>query len=229
MRSRRGVVTEDSVVTPDRGRDGGHRFWGHCETCRRATSPWDDEYISWAWTLAGVLLESPEKGRRAGVSGEFAEARPGRFIRAALAGMTAVAEGLVDSHPELVESLRTGRPGVPTGALRFIAAVTPPEERSYVGGVHGGLQVAIPLAHDAVPVVAEYRSDPLPSAVIHHPPLSLLLVDEVVADRFPHMDCTQWLTMGIEESVHDFRLTLPAVRLTAPDLAGPDAFDAAVV
>lgn len=124
-RSRRFVVNEANEMTLDNGRDGGIRIWGHCEACRSATSLWDDEYIKWANCLVAPLVSSPRLGQRSSLSGTFTDARPGRFVRAALSGMTSLAEGLLDSHPDLVGVVRAGQPWTSADDMRFLAAVTP--------------------------------------------------------------------------------------------------------
>ena len=91
------MYNEDNELVQDRGRDGGFTVWAHCEDCRRETSPWDDEYIRWARHLGYAIYSFPFKGQREALVGTMMSARPGRFARAALAGMTAVA-GALSTH-----------------------------------------------------------------------------------------------------------------------------------
>ena len=93
-----GGTTAGNRLAHGRPRLGGASLYAHCEPCRAATSPWDDEYIRWAYTFAGNLLHSQWKGERTHIEGKLNEVRPGRFIRSALAGMTALTPKLIDSH-----------------------------------------------------------------------------------------------------------------------------------
>lgn len=226
-RVRRSVVNEDNELVLDRGRDGGFSVWGHCEECRAATSPWDDEYIAWARQLAPVIVSSTYEGQRSHLAGTFERARPGRFAHAAVAGMTAIAEGLIDSHPEFVEALRAGVPLEPTGSLRLLAGVVSLSESPDSGGGHGGVVIASPLT--GPPSIGPVAMRPTISAYIHHFPFSLVLVDDSVAGDFPHRDCTSWLSMGVEEGVEPFRLELPAVRVSSKIVATAEAFEAATI
>ena len=88
------MVTDDGLLVLDRARDGGLRLWGHCEPCRRLTSPWDDEYVKWVVQVVRPILHSKHIGIRDGLVGDLQDVRPGRFIRAAAAGLTALAAGL---------------------------------------------------------------------------------------------------------------------------------------
>lgn len=220
----RSVVTEDWMLVQDRSRDGGMRVWGHCEDCRSATSPWDDEYILWAKEIGRALVRSPRRGERSALTGSFPTARPGRFVRAALAGMTALAEGLVETHPELVATIRTGALLAARHDVRFLVGVTPATERIYVGGGHAGLAVSITLRGPSS--TQEDRALPAISAISHFPPLSLLLVAGQTASRYPHTDCTSWLEYGVDDVVESFPIALPAVRLDdgAVIVATPAAF-----
>ncbi|VXB70956.1 hypothetical protein PSCLAVI8L_180054 [Pseudoclavibacter sp. 8L] len=103
-----GGTTSDNRLTYGRAQLGGASRYAHCNACRAITSPWDDEYIRWAHCFAGHLVRSPLKGLRAQIAGELDGVRPGRFIRAALAGMTALTPSLIDSHPDLVRTVREG-------------------------------------------------------------------------------------------------------------------------
>jgi hypothetical protein len=228
-KARRSVVSTDNFVTLDRARDGGFRVWGHCDDCRRATSPWDNEYITWANALTNSIVSSPHVGRRRSLVGSFPKARPGRFARAAIAGMTALAEGMVDSHPELIAAVRTGTPWEPTDDMRFLAGVTPRIERVYAGGGHRGVAVTVPL--DSATATGSLIAKPTISAVVHHGPFSLLLVDKEIAPEFPHVDCTDWLAKAVEDEVLNFHLNLPAVKLSddVAIAAGPGAFESTVI
>ena len=53
-----GGTTGDSRLAHGRPRLGGASLYAHCEPCRASTSPWDDEYIRWAYSFANVLLNS---------------------------------------------------------------------------------------------------------------------------------------------------------------------------
>lgn len=106
-----GGVDGDDALAYGRPRTGGLRIPAHCESCRAQTSPWDDEYIPWAREFAGILVQSEWKGQRTEVSGKLRNVRPGRFIRAALAGMTALAPNLIDTHPALDRRGSGGAPG----------------------------------------------------------------------------------------------------------------------
>ena len=207
----RSVVDGDQVLGQDRRREGGIRFWGHCDSCRAATSPWDDEYIAWAHALAHAICTSPNAGCRTHLAGTFAVARPGRFVRAALAGMTAVAEGLVETHPDFVAAVRMGNPWQPTADLRLLIAAT--GQLSAVSGGHRGVAATVVLAGPATAP----ESNPTISAVVHFAPFSLVLVDGSIANQFVHVDCTDWLSLGLEKAYADFRLSLPVVELSGRD------------
>lgn len=210
-----------------RPRIGGIRIWGHCETCRRITSPWDDEYIRWAHMFAGGLLDSPRAGARPGLAGKMPRARPGRFARAAIAGLTTVAEGLYSTHHGFVEDVVEGRPLTSDPDLRFLVGVTPAVEQTYVGGGHRGVAVTISVKPSGAAEVAETK--PTLSALIHFPPFSLLLVDPVTAPEYPHVDCTAWLELGVDEVVADFEFALPGVKIVSSMVATAKSFEATVV
>lgn len=216
---RRGRISADQRLELDRGLEGGIRFPAHCETCRAATSPWDDEYIHWAKFWAEGLLTVEGQGAQ-GIHATIPNARPGRFIRAALAGMSATAERLVETHPDLIAAIMRGDGEPQSNDLRFLMAHTPVQEKASVGGMHQGWQIHIPLDGGEAP-----EPLPAPSAVIHHVPLSLLLVDESMAGRYPHIDCTTWLAESAEDVGKDVTLTLPVVRLISENKWQPESFE----
>ncbi len=118
-----GGTTAGNRLAHGRPRLGGASLYAHCEPCRAATSPWDDEYIRWAYTFAGNLLHSQWKGERTHIEGKLNEVRPGRFIRSALAGMTALTPKLIDSHPDLVGAVRHGVAAPAPEGIRLLAAM----------------------------------------------------------------------------------------------------------
>lgn len=226
--ARRSMYDVDGNMLMSRPRGGGIRNWGHCETCRQLTSPWDDDYIGWAHMFAGGLLDSPRVGERTSVAGVMPRARPGRFARAAIAGLTTGAEGLYATHRRFVEDIVAGRPLTGDPDLRFLVAVTPAEERTYVGGGHRGLAATISVSSSGAAEVTEQKATL--SALIHFPPFSLLLVDPETAREYLHVDCTHWLELGVDQVVTDFEFAFPAVRL-APTVivATAESFQPAIV
>lgn len=216
--AQRGVLSEDDRLVFDRARDGGFRLWGHCESCRRQTSPWDDEYLKWVVQVVHPILRSDHLGLRSGLAGELQDVRPGRFIRAAAAGMTALAEGLLTTHREFVDAVRTGQPWSPVGSMRFLLGVTPSVQRP---GLEGG--------HQGVTVLTNGSTEPTISAAVHFPPFSILLAEEELVSRLPHADCTAWLTMGVDESHTRFPVELPAVQTRGAMLTSTGAFQGAAI
>lgn len=191
-----GGTTAGNRLAHGRPRLGGASLYAHCEPCRAATSPWDDEYIRWAYTFAGNLLHSQWKGERTHIEGKLNEVRPGRFIRSALAGMTALTPKLIDSHPDLVGAVRHGVAAPAPEGIRLLAAIAPDGAAAVLEGAHEGL--ALKLSRDGG------RDDewtttttPTISAVIHFPPFSLLLADRQLVSALPHADCTDWLEHAI--------------------------------
>lgn len=71
-----GGTTGDSRLAHGRPRLGGASLYAHCEPCRASTSPWDDEYIRWAYSFANVLLNSQWKGQRTQVEGTLERGAP---------------------------------------------------------------------------------------------------------------------------------------------------------
>ncbi len=214
-----GGTTADNHLAYGRAKRGGANRYAHCEVCRASTSPWDDEYIRWAHCFAGHLLRSPWKGQRTHIEGELVDVRPGRFIRAAIAGMTALAPNLIDSHPDLVRIVREGIPMQPPDDIRFLVAVAPNESPAHLEGSHDAL--AVRLSQDIQSGEWTSTATPAVSAVIHFPPFSLLLADRQVASSFPHADGTEWLQLGVEESAN-VSLVLPVVELPrTPDAPVP--------
>lgn len=206
-----GGTTADSQLVHGRPRLGGASLYAHCDPCRAATSPWDDEYIRWAYSFANVLLNSPWKGQRTQIEGTLNGVRPGRFIRSALAGMTALAPKLIDSHPELVQAVRQGVPSLPPDNLRFLMAVAPDGAAAIVEGAHEGLAVKMSLSDDGN---SGWKTETAPtiSAVIHFAPFSLLLADRQLVASLPHLDCTDWLNFGVYDEA-DVKVVLPVVDL----------------
>lgn len=194
------VGPDGSHVLESRGRAGGVAPYGHCEKCRGATSPWDDEYISWARSFAGAIVDSKAVGRRPVLQVGAREARPGRFARGALAGMVVLAENLWQTHPEFVESVRTGSPLTADAGMRFLMGVTPREERAEISGAHLRVLASAPLDGSPPPKALKTLS-----AMVQWPPFSLVLVDSDVAATYPHVDCTSWLELGVEEVVSTLR------------------------
>jgi len=73
------------------------------------------------------------------------------------------------------------------------------------------------------------ESKPTLSALIHFPPFSMLLVDPVTAPEYPHVDCTDWLELGVDEVVADFKFALPGVKLASSLVATAASFEATAV
>lgn len=214
-----GGTTSDNRLTYGRAQLGGANRYAHCNACRAITSPWDDEYIRWAHCFAGHLVRSPLKGQRAQIEGELDDVRPGRFIRAALAGMTALTPRLIDSHPDLVRTVREGVSALPSEDIRFLVAIAPNGNRAHVEGSHDAL--AIHVARDVESGEWAAKTRPAISAVIHFAPFSLLLADRSLVDAFPHVDCTDWLQCGVDD-VAKVSFAFPVVDLPAtPDSPVP--------
>lgn len=205
-----GGTTSDSSLSYGRAQLGGANRYAHCEACRARTSPWDDEYIRWAHCFAGHLLRSPWKGQRSEIAGELRDVRPGRFIRAAIAGMTALTPNLIDSHPDLVRMVSQGTPGEPPEDIRFLTAIAPNGSRAHLEGSHEALVVR--MSHDSGSSEWATTTTPAVSAVIHFAPFSLLLADHQLVSSFPHADCTDWLQLGVED-LANVSLVLPVVDL----------------
>lgn len=204
-----GGTTADSQLVHGRPRLGGASLYAHCDPCRAATSPWDDEYIRWAYSFANVLLNSPWKGQRTQIEGTLNGVRPGRFIRAAIAGMTALAPKLIDSYPGLVQAVRQGVPSSPPDDFRFMMAVAPDGAAAIVEGAHEGLAVKMSLSDSGW----KTETTPTISAVIHFAPFSLLLAHRQIVASLPHLDCTDWLQFGVDEEA-DVQIVLPVVDLS---------------
>jgi len=222
---RRAMVDGGNNLVLDRGKGGGLSPYGHCEECRAATSPWDDEYILWVKSLAEVIVTSEAVDTRPVLRLGAREARPGRFARAALAGMAVLAEGMYATHPVFTESIRTGAPLTADTGIRFLVGVTPREERAEISGGHGGLLASVPL--DGSVKVPEPRKTL--SAMVQWVPFSLVLVDTESAPSYPHVDCTSWLSRGVDEVVAPFALELPCVRITSAVIATADDYEPALV
>lgn len=199
-----GGVDGDDALAYGRPRTGGLRIPAHCESCRAQTSPWDDEYILWAREFAGILVQSEWKGQRTEVSGKLRNVRPGRFIRAALAGMTALASNLIDTHPALVRTVREGVADVMPPDLRFLVGIAPDRTTAHIEGAHGGIVASVSAGREL--------SWPTLSAVIHFPPFSLLLADEALTGDLPHADASQWLEFDVNEIVAEIEfVAIPVV------------------
>lgn len=222
---RRAMVDGNNNLVLDSGKLGGLSPYGHCEGCRAATSPWDDEYISWAHTITGAIVTSPAVDTRPVLRVAAQEARPGRFARAALAGMTVLAEDLWETHPVFVESVRTGAPLTASTGLRFLVGVTTRVARAEISGGHGGVLATVPLGGSVQ--VPEPRKTL--SAMVHFRPFSLVLVDPESAPDYPHVDCTSWLEFGVEDVVAPFALELPCVRIISAIVATAGDYEPALV
>jgi hypothetical protein len=210
---RRAMKLDGDEMVFDSGKERGMAMYGHCEPCRAFTSPWDDEYIKWAHGVAHVLTKSHDGDQATHLEGTIAGLRPGRFARAALAGMCVLAEKIWVTHPDFVGCVRSGT-GAPTGDLRFLMAVTTPgAERVDASGTHGGRAFTLNC------VTGETTPTPMPSAVVHHPPFSLLLVDASVAPQYPHVDCTDWLKESADDKPRDLSVQWPVVHLPPRDEA----------
>lgn len=205
-----GGTTSDNHLSYGRPQLGGANRYAHCDECRASTSPWDDEYLRWAHCFAGHLVRSPWKGQRTHLTGELVGVRPGRFIRAAIAGMTALTPNLIDSHPDLVRMVRNGTPGQAPSDIRFLAAIAPNGSRAHLEGNHGG--VVVRLTQNSENDGWATTTTPSVSTVVHFAPFSLLLADRQLVDLFPHADCTEWLQLGVDE-LADVSLVLPVVDL----------------
>lgn len=201
-------TTADNRLANGRPRLGGASRYAHCQSCRAATSPWDDEYIRWAYAFAHNLLHSQWKGERTYIEGKLSEVRPGRFIRSALAGMTALVPRLIDTHPDLVGAVRQGIPIAPPEDIRFLMAIAPDKTAAIVEGAHEGVAIQVSSGDGG----GSSRPIPTISAVVHFPPLSLLLADQQLVSSLPHVDCTDFLQFGVDE-VADVSLVLPVVDL----------------
>ena len=213
-----GGTTADRYLSYGRPKLGGSSRYAHCESCRAITSPWDDEYIRWTYTFAGNLLNSSEKGQREQIVGRLQDVRPGRFIRSAIAGMTALTHTLIDSHPELVRMIREGVPGKPPEDLRFLAAIVPDGSAAHVEGSHDAVVVRVPLGPENGGSFSSRA--PAISATIHYPPFSLLLADRSIADDLPHADCSEMLELGVDE-VAEVSISLPVVALPRTEAPVP--------
>jgi len=218
------AVDSDNMIVQDQKRDGGLHLRAHCEPCRRATSSWDDEYIKWAGTFVKTLVESPLAGQRQSLTGTLVDVRPGRFARAALAGMTALAEGLIDSHPDFVAAIREDQLWAASDGMRLLAAITT-DEQAIVSGGHQGASVSISLDGSTSP-----KTVPTLSAVVHLLPFSLVLADASIANNFLHVDCTDWLKYRADDVVHNFDLNLPIVKLSSDSaiIYGANCFEGGV-
>lgn len=216
-----GGTTSDNHLDYGRSESGGAWRYAHCEACRAKTSPWDDEYIKWAHCFAGHLVTSEDRGERTHIVGELIDVRPGRFIRAAIAGMTVLAPNLIDSDPALVRIVREGIPASPPGDLRFLAAIAPDKSHVLLEGSHGASALHVPRGYGRG--YGRIATTPTVSAVVHFPPFSLLLADRQLAGTFPHVDCTEMLEFGVDESAA-MSVSLPMVDLHAmPDAPVPSA------
>lgn len=204
-----GTTAEDRLVY-GRPKLGGANRYAHCEACRASTSPWDDEYIRWAHCFAAHLVSSPWKGRRTHIAGELNGVRPGRFIRAAISGMTALAPNLITSRPDLVSKVREGTAAKPPDDIRFLMGIAPNGSQIHLEGSHEAQ--GIRMSHENENGKWSTVTLPAISAVIHFAPFSLLLVDHQLVNSFPHADCTEWLQLGVDD-LADVSIVLPVVDL----------------
>jgi len=145
------------------------------------------------------------------------DVRPGRFIRAAIAGMTALTPNLIDSHSVLVRAVREGIPIQAPQDMRFLVAIAPDGSSAHVEGSHEA--VVVRMSRDSDSGEWATATTPAASAVIHFAPFSLLLADGQLVDSFLHVDCTEWLQLGVDE-IANVRIAFPIVDLprtpTAP-------------
>lgn len=205
-----GGTTRDNLLTYGRAQRGGANRYAHCEACRAFTSPWDDEYIRWAHCFAGHLVRSALKGERTHIAGQLTGVRPGRFVRAAIAGMTALTPGLIDTHPEIVRMVREGIAAEPPEDIRFLMGITLGRSGVHIEGSHGAQVVRV--IRDSKRDGWTAGTSPALSAVVHFPPFSLLLADRQLVESYPHVDCTEFLKLGVDEEA-DVSITLPVVDL----------------
>lgn len=205
-----GGTTADDRLVYGRAKLGGANRYAHCEVCRANTSPWDDEYIRWAHCFASHLVWSPSKGQRTHITGELTGVRPGRFIRAAISGMTALAPNLITSRPDLIRLVREGTAVEPPEDIRFLVGVAPNGSQIHVEGSHEALVVR--MSHDSENGEWTAATAPAISAVIHFAPFSLILADRQLVDSFPHVDCTEWLQLGVDD-LANVSVALPVVDL----------------
>ena len=212
--SRRAVVDPFGGLVFDRGRDGGMGLYAHCEECRTRTSPWDDEYIAWAASIARVMLRSDGLGQRDHLMLRASSVRPGRFARSAIAGMTGLAEGLIHSHATFIDAIRSGRPVLGETRIGFYVGVTEKESRPLIEGAHGAVVASLDMA------AGRSTSRATLSAISHFPPFSLVLATPDAAGGLPHRDCTELLRFSADEAVEDFAIEVPVIRVVPPD---PDA------
>jgi hypothetical protein len=210
------MLDERGRVVMSRARNGGSRSFAQCHTCRRATSPWDDEYKKWAYEFAHGLFASPNVGTRNGLAGTLPNVRPGRFARAALAGMVTGAHRLYETHKQFVDDLVKGQPLSIEPDLRFLVGVTNGiDNQTYVGGLHRGMLASIALRPTGEADVTESRSTL--SSALHFIPFSLVLVQQDSSPAYPHVDCSEWLRLGVDDVVAELSFHFPGVRLAAAE------------
>lgn len=195
-----------TLVLRERSATAGLWCWGLCTECHQSTSPWDDEFIRFTNIFAGTILKSPLRGTRSHIEGLLSRVRPGRFARSAFAGLIGWADGLSDSDPDLVASVRTGD-----------SLTTDPEHRLLLGIVPATDAVAVHAGHLGV-AVSTSTDGPLPvaSVAIHFPPFSFVIAPASAVPRYPHVDITDWFHYSAEEKAHDLPIAIPAVGLRTP-------------
>ncbi|CCH70513.1 hypothetical protein BN10_590030 [Phycicoccus elongatus Lp2] len=124
--------------------------------------------------------------------------------------MTALTPNLIDSHSDLVRAVREGIPIQAPQDMRFLVAIAPDGSSAHVEGSHEALVVR--MSQDSESGGWSSTTTPAPSAVIHFPPFSLLLADRQLVGSFPHVDCTDWLELGVDDPAN-VSVALPVVDL----------------
>ena len=103
--------------------------------------------------------------------------------------------------------------------MRFLLGVTPSVQSPGFAGGHRG-----------VAVLRGGGSQATISAAIHFPPFSILLAEHELAGLTPrHADCTDWLSMDVNESHSRFSVVLPAVQTRGSQLTFTGAFEQATI
>lgn len=160
------------------------------------------------------MLRSEGLGLRDRLMLRARSVRPGRFVRSAIAGMTELTEGLVDSHLSFVEAIRSGRSLTNDTGMHFYVGVTEKESHPLIEGAHEAVIVSIDVGTGAP------TSRGAVSAISHFPPFSLVLATPDAGKDLPHRDCTDLLRYGADDTAEDFALELPVVRVVLPDQDG---------
>ncbi len=188
-----------------------------------ATSPWDDEYKKWAYEFANGIFASPNSALAPASPVPCRTSAPAALPAAALAGMANDAHRLYESHKQFVDDLVAGQPLTKDPDLRFLVGVTSgADNRTYIGGLHRGLLATLALHPTGGATITESRSTL--SSALHFIPFSLVLVQQDSSPEYPHVDCTEWLRLGVDDVVADLKFAFPGVRLVAaePQTASDD-------